>query len=175
MRPARARLVEKAPCARRAGNEADGDAHAFTILTETVYRTLEYLRGATGDDCRRLRSRGIQHTNQLLHRTSLAIDRERLSKKTGISPDRLLEFVHQCTMLEVSGMDRHLPTIRRMGIHTMKELRAQEPRELHARLVEAIGLAGAPTLSEVEYWISQATALDIVEEPEQAARRRVAT
>jgi hypothetical protein len=132
-----------------------------------MYRTLEYLRGISDDDVRRLRSRGVEHTNQLLHRTSLGIDRERLSKRTGISPDRLLEFAHQCTLLEVSGMDRYLPVIRRLGINSMKDLRAQEAHELHAKLVDAIGLAGAPTLSDVQYWISQATALDIVEEPEE--------
>ena len=82
----------------------------------TVYRTLEYLNGISDDDVRRLRSVGIHHTNQLLHRTSLDIDRRRLSKKTGISADRLLEFVHQCTLLEVSGMDRWLPLMRRLGI-----------------------------------------------------------
>ena len=134
-----------------------------------MYRTLEYLRGIADDDVRRLRSRGIQHTNQLLHRTSLGIDRERLSKKTGISPDRLLEFAHQCTLLEVSGMERCLPVIRRLGINSMKELRAQDAHELRSKLVEAIGLAGAPTLSDVQYWISQSTALDIVEEPEERA------
>jgi hypothetical protein len=134
-----------------------------------MYRTLEYLRGIAEDDVRRLRSRGIQHTNQLLHRTSLAIDRERLSKKTGISTDRLLEFAHQCTLLEVSGMDRFLPVIRRLGIDSMKALRAHDARELHAKLVDAIGLAGAPSFSDVQYWISQATALDIVEEPEEKA------
>ncbi|HEV2036652.1 MAG TPA: DUF4332 domain-containing protein [Candidatus Dormibacteraeota bacterium] len=133
----------------------------------SMYRTLEYLRGISEDDVRRLRTRGIQHTNQLLHRTSLAIDRERLSKKTGISPDRLLQFAHQCTLLEVSGMDRFLPVIRRLGIDSMKALRAQDAQELHAKLVDAIGLAGAPSLSDVQYWISQATALDIVEEPEE--------
>lgn len=132
-----------------------------------MYRTLEYLRGISDGDVRRLRSRGIQHTNQLLHRTSLAIDRKRLAKKTGISPDRLLEFAHQCTLLEVSGMDRVLPVIRRLGIDSMKALRAQDAQELHAKLVDAIGLAGAPSLSDVQYWISQATALDIVEEPEE--------
>jgi hypothetical protein len=132
-----------------------------------MYRTLEYLRGISDDDVRRLRSRGVQHTNQLLHRTSLGIDRERLSKKTGISPDRLLEFAHQCTLLEVSGMERYLPVIRRLGINTMKDLRAQEAHELHGKLGDAIGLAGAPSLSDVQYWISQATALDIVEEPEE--------
>ena len=132
-----------------------------------MYRTLEYLRGISDDDVRRLRSRGIRHTNQLLHRTSLGIDRERLSKKTGISPQRLLEFAHQCTMLEVSGMERQLPVVRRFGIETMKGLRAQDAAALHAKLAEAVGLAGAPSLSDVQYWISQATALDIVEEPEE--------
>jgi hypothetical protein len=133
-----------------------------------VYRTLEYLRGISDDDVRRLRARGIQHTNQLLHRTSLGIDRDRLSKRTGMSADRLLEFAHQCTLLEVSGMERCLPIIRRLGIKTMDDLRAQDAGDLHAKLVEAVGLAGAPSLSHVQYWISQATALDIIEELEPA-------
>ena len=133
-----------------------------------MYRTLEYLRGISADDVNRLRSRGIHHTNQLLHRTSLAIDRERLSRKSGISAERLLDFAHQCTLLEVSGMERVLPIIRRLGIHSMPELRSQDARALHARVVDAVGLAGAPSFSDVQYWISQATALDIVEVPEAA-------
>lgn len=131
-----------------------------------MYRTLEYLVGVSDDDVHRLRSVGIRHTNQLLHRASLDIDRQRLSKKTGITSNRLLEFVNQCTLLEVSGMDRWLPLVRRLGITSMPDLRAQDARALHARLLEAIGLAGAPTLYDVQYWISQATALDIVESPE---------
>jgi len=131
-----------------------------------VYRTLEYLRGISDDDVKRLRARGIHHTNQLLHRTSLAIDRDRLSKRTGISVARLYEFANQCTLLEVSGMERALPVVRRLGINSMKDLRVQDPKELQALIVDAVGLAGAPSLSDVQYWISQATALDIVEEPE---------
>ncbi|HYM96868.1 MAG TPA: DUF4332 domain-containing protein [Candidatus Sulfotelmatobacter sp.] len=131
-----------------------------------MYRTLEYLPGISDSDVARLRSRGIKHTNQLLHRTSLGVDRQRLAKKTGISEDRLLDFAHQCTMLEVSSMERWLPVVRRLGINSMKDLRGQDARDLHHRLAEAIGLAGAPSLSDVQYWISQATALDIVEVPE---------
>jgi hypothetical protein len=138
-----------------------------------MYRTLEYLSGISDDDVKRLRSRGIHHTNQLLHKTSLMIDRERLARKTGISPDRLLEFAHQCTLLEVSGMERWVPLVRRLGINSMKDLRAQDPKELHGKLVEAIGLAGAPSFTDVQYWISQATALDIVEEPEREAAEPV--
>lgn len=133
-----------------------------------MYRTLEYLPGISEDDVSRLRSRGIHHTNQLLHRTSLGIDRRRLSKKTGISADRLLELAHQCTLLEVSGSERWLPLLRRLGINSMKDLRSQDASRLHAQLTEAIGLAGAPSHGDVQYWISQATALDIVEEPEPA-------
>jgi nucleotidyltransferase/DNA polymerase involved in DNA repair len=133
-----------------------------------VYRTLEYLRGISDSDARRLRAAGIRHTNQLLHRTSIEIDRERLSKRTGISVARLLEFAHQCTLMEVSGMERHRQTVRRFGIETIRDLRAQDADDLHSKLVDAIGLAGAPSRSDVQYWISQATALDIIEEPEPA-------
>ena len=131
-----------------------------------MYRTLEYLNGISDDDVSRLHAVGIRHTNQLLHRASLEIDRKRLERKTGITRERLFEFVNQCTLLEVSGMDRWIPLVRRLGIESMKDLRAQDAKELHAKLLEAIGLAGAPGLSDVEYWISQATALDIIEEPE---------
>ena len=72
-------------------------------------------------------------------------------------------------------MDHWLSITRRLGINSMKELRAQEAPAFHDRLVEAIGLAGAPSLSEVQYWISQATALDIVEEPEPVKRIPVIT
>jgi hypothetical protein len=131
-----------------------------------MYRTLEYLNGISDDDVRRLRAAGIRHTNQLLHRASLDIDRNRLQKRTGITRERLFELVNQCTILEVSGMERWIPLVRRLGIGAMKDLRAQDAKELHAKLLEAIGLAGAPTLSDVQYWISQASGLDIVEEPE---------
>jgi len=140
-----------------------------------MYRTLEYLPGISDSDVSRLRSAGIKHTNHLLHRTTLVTDRQRLSKKTGISPARLLGFAHQCTMLEVSGMDRFLPVMRRFGIETMPDLRAQEAAQLHTRLVDAFGLAGAPGLSDVQYWISQATALDIIEEPDEKAPLAVVT
>ena len=135
-----------------------------------MYRTLEYLSGISDNDVRRLRAVGIHHTNQFLHRASLDIDRKRLSKKTGISTDRLLEFAHQCTLLEVSGMERWVALVRRLGINSMKDLRAQDAAEFHSKLVEAIGLAGAPRVTDVQYWISQAGPLDIVEEPEPEKR-----
>lgn len=131
-----------------------------------MYRTLEYLNGISDSDVARLRTVGIHHTNQLLHRATLDIDRQRLAKKTGISAARLFELVNQCTLLEVSGMERWVSLVRRYGITSMPDLRAQDAKALHAKLVEAIGLAGAPRFTDVQYWIAQASGLDIVEEPE---------
>jgi hypothetical protein len=132
-------------------------------------KTLEYLRGITADEVRRLRERGILHTNHLLHAATLEIDRKTLQRRTGISPERLLEFAHQCALLEVSGMERYLPIVRRLGIDGLKTLKKQDAEELHAKLLEAVGLAGAPRLSDVQYWISQARAIDMIEEAEPAA------
>jgi len=131
-------------------------------------KTLEYLRGVSAEDCRKLRARGIRHTNQLLHATTLDIDRQTLSSRTGISADRLLEFGKQCALLEISGMERFLPIIRRLGITSLKILKVADPADLHAKVVEAVGMAGAPSLTMVQYWISQARTSDILEEPEAA-------
>lgn len=132
-------------------------------------KTLEYLRGISAEDCSKLRSRGIRHTNQLLHAVTLDIDRHRLSARTGISPERLLEFGHQCALLEISGMERFQPIVRRLGITSLKILKEADPEELHASVVDSVGMAGAPSLSMVQYWISQARTCDTMEEPEAAS------
>ena len=132
-------------------------------------KTLEYLRGISAEDCRKLRERGIRHTNQLLHAVTLDIDRQRLSRRTGISADRLLELGHQCALLEISGMERYVPIVRRLGITSLKILKRTEPDELHDRVIDAVGLAGAPSRSMVQYWIGQARTCDTLEEPEEAA------
>jgi hypothetical protein len=131
-------------------------------------KTLEYLPGICPEDSRRLRQRGIWHTNLLLHATTLDVDRRRLSSRTGISAERLLELGRQCALLEISGIERFLPVVRRLGITSLKVLKRADPVELHAKVVDAVGLAGAPPLTMVEYWISQARTCDTLEEPEAA-------
>ncbi len=127
-------------------------------------KALAHLRGITPDDVRRLNARGIRHTNQLLHACTLEIDRNRLSERTGISPERLLEFAHQCALLEISSLERWLPVVRRLGVTDLKILKQQDAEDLHRRIVEAVGLAGAPTPQTVQYWIGQARSIDMIEE-----------
>lgn len=135
-------------------------------------KALEHLQGISADDCRRLRQQRILHTNQFLHAATLDIDRSRLSAKTGISPERLLELANQCALLEVSGLDRYVAVVRRLGVTNLKQLAAREPHELLDELVAALGWGQSPTLSDVQYWISQARLIDVME-PEEPSRRRV--
>ncbi len=134
-------------------------------------KTLEYLRGISADDCRRLRAMGIRHTNQLLHLVTLEIDRRRLSAKAGISADRLLEFGHQCALLEISGLEHHLAVTRRLGIVALQDLRRADAGRLREALMEAVGPDAAPTVAMVQYWISQARMCDCIEIPITSAAR----
>ena len=131
-----------------------------------MLRALEHLRGITPDECAHLRGRGIRNTNQLLHVATLEIDRETIARRTGIPAPRLLEFANQCALLEVSGIEAYLPVLRRLGITSQKALKRQEAPELYGRLVEAIGFGSAPAPSQVEYWISQARSIDMIEDAE---------
>src|SRR3984893_2426579 len=96
-------------------------------------KTLEYLRGISPEDCRRLRARGIRHSNQLLHATTLEIDRQRLSAKTGISEARLYEVGRQWAMLEISGMDPSLPVVRRLAFPGLSQRRGRSRRSCTPR------------------------------------------
>ena len=135
-----------------------------------MLRALEHLRGITPDECRRLRNRGIRNTNQLLHATTLEIDRDTIAQRTGISAPRLLEFANQCAMLEVSGVEAYLPVLRRLGITIQKALKRQDAAELYQRVVEAVGFGAAPAPTQVEYWVSQARSIDVIEEPDAEAQ-----
>jgi hypothetical protein len=65
-------------------------------------------------------------------------------------------------------MERYLPVIRRLGITSLKALKRADFEDLHARVVDAVGLAGAPSRSMVQYWIGQARTCDTMEEPDAA-------
>src|SRR5207248_10175443 len=156
---------------RGCGRSAQGTLGQGPILffrPEMAMKTLEYLRGITAEECTRLRDRGIRHSNQLLHACTLHFDRDRISRKTGISTERLLYFAHECALLEISGMERFLPVLRRFGVTDLKILKKQDPADLQARLQEVIGV-GTPTLPMVQYWVSQARTCDMIEEYEPAA------
>ena len=135
-------------------------------------KRLEYLHGITEEECDRLRRLGVRHTNQLVHATTLVIDRERIARKTGIPVERLYALGQQASLMEISGLQRWLRVVMRLGVSTLRQLAKTDPADLHRRLVEAVGVT-APTLSDVEYWVSQAPYIDVVEDPEERVQDRI--
>src|ERR1700730_5650964 len=126
-----------------------------------MMKRLEYLNGIADDECERLRSLGVRHTNQLIHATTLVIDRERIERRTGIPEERLYALGQQASLMEVSGLQRHLRVVMRLGVSTLRQLAETDPTELHRQLVDAIGI-GAPTTSDVQYWVRQARYVNVV-------------
>lgn len=138
-----------------------------------MMKRLEYLRGITDEECEALRGLGVRHTNQLIHATTLVIDRERIQRRAGIPVERLYALGQQASLMEISGLERHLALVMRLGISTLRQLATADPEGLHRRLVDAIGLGGAPSVSDVQYWISQARYIDVVEDAEETTKTRV--
>ena len=135
---------------------------------------LERLRGIAEDECRRLRSLAVFHTNQLVHVTTLVEDRRRLSRRTGIPEERLLALGRQAALIEVSGLERHRRVVMRLGVASLKDLRDQDPEAFQKRILDAVGQGQAPSVSEVQYWISQARQIDVLEEPDDDQLRAAA-
>ena len=138
-----------------------------------MMKRLEYLRGITDEECEALRRLGVRHTNQLIHATTLVIDRNRIEKRVGIPAERLYALGQQASLMEISGLERFLPLVMRLGISTLRQLGAADAEELHRRVVNAVGLVSAPGLSDVQYWISQARCIDVVEDAEEPTETRV--
>jgi len=87
-----------------------------------MMKRLEYLRGITEEECEALRGLGVRHSNQLLHATTLVIDRERIQRRAGIPVERLYVLGQQAALMEISGLERHLPLVMRLGITTLRQL-----------------------------------------------------
>jgi hypothetical protein len=137
-----------------------------------MMKPLEYLDGITEEECDRLRRLGVRHTNQLIHATTLVIDRERIARRAGIPVERLYVLGQQASLMEISGLRRHLRVVMKLGVSTLRQLGAADPADLHQLLVETLGVS-APSPSDVEYWVSQARCIDVVEDPEETVQTRI--
>ena len=142
------------------------------LFGKRMMKRLEYLHGITGEECDSLRALGVRHTNQLIHATTLVIDRERIERRVGIPEERLYALGQQASLMEISGLQRHLRVVMRLGVSTLKQLAEADSGRLHGQLLDAVGI-GAPTVSEVQYWVSQARYIDVVEDPPETTAGRI--
>src|SRR5437764_8666179 len=103
-----------------------------------MMKRLEYLDGITEEECDRLRRLGVRHTNQLIHATTLVIDRERIARRAGIPVERLYALGQQASLMEISGLQRYLRVLMRLGLSTLRQLAATDSADFHRRLVDTL-------------------------------------
>lgn len=109
----------------------------------------------------RMQGVGIRTTGELLEACATPEGRERVAKKTGVPPERLLAWARLADLMRVSGVGRQFAELLdAIGVHTVRELQTRDPDAL----AEALGstnnrlrLAGtSPPRSAVNDWIVQA-------------------
>ena len=122
------------------------------------------LRGISLEVRRRLKRQGISYTHQLLREAGSTEQRRRLAERSRIDEFALLRLVRRADLARVKGVGAIFADMLEMiGVDQVATLAEQDPIDLRARLYQlnaAERLARrAPTLEEVQQWITQARAL----------------
>jgi len=130
---------------------------------------LKEFRGVDPEYLRRLESVGIQNVKEMLDSGRTLLERKRLSAKTGIPLDVILEFVKLSDLARIRGVK----SIRARlyydaGVDSVEKLANRNPKELRAMLIEFVEKTGfdgvAPLLKEAEFTVAEAKRLpEIVE------------
>jgi predicted flap endonuclease-1-like 5' DNA nuclease len=121
------------------------------------------IRGIQTSTAEKLVAEGIKTSEELLTQGRTPEGRRKLAAKVGADPKEILELVNRADLARVRGIGEvysHL--LEQAGVDTVVELATRVPENLHARLVEqaqAGDARRAPTLAQVEDWVTQAKAL----------------
>src|SRR3981081_4101909 len=100
-----------------------------------MMKRLEYLHSITDKEGELLRALGWRPTTEPVPATTRVIDRERIERRCGIPEERLYALGQQASLMEISGLQRHLRVVMRLGVSTLRPLAPTHPRDLHRQLV----------------------------------------
>jgi predicted flap endonuclease-1-like 5' DNA nuclease len=109
----------------------------------------------------KLKSMGINTTEELLDKCGTKKGRVKASEKTGISEKLILEWVNHADLFRIKGVGEEFSDLlEEAGVDTVVELAQRNPDNLHAKLLEvneAKNLVNrTPWLSSVKSWVEQA-------------------
>jgi predicted flap endonuclease-1-like 5' DNA nuclease len=128
------------------------------------------LRGISLEVRRKLKRQGISYTHQLLREAGSTEQRRRLAERSRIDEVALLRLVRRADLARVKGVGAIFADMLEMiGVDQVATLAEQDPLDLRARLYQLNAVERlarrAPTLDEVQQWISQARALPRLVDP----------
>jgi predicted flap endonuclease-1-like 5' DNA nuclease len=114
----------------------------------------------------KLRSAGVNSTDQLLEKGCDKKGRSELAEATGLDVFLILTWVNMADLFRVKGIGgEYAELLKKSGVDTVKELRNRNPENLLAKMTE-INSAGRqlvralPSLQAVQSWINHAKELD---------------
>jgi predicted flap endonuclease-1-like 5' DNA nuclease len=111
-----------------------------------------------------LEGAGVATVEALLDTAGSASGRQALAEKTGVTPQRVLEWVNRADLMRIKGVgSEYSDLLEAAGVDTVKELATRRPDNLHAKL-EEVNTAKSlvrrtPTAAEVEKWVAEAKTL----------------
>ncbi|MGH2632338.1 MAG: DUF4332 domain-containing protein [Tepidiformaceae bacterium] len=111
-----------------------------------------------------LKTAGIATVEALLKDGGSAAGRKALAEKTGLTTQRILEWVNRADLARINGVgSEYADLLENAGVDTIKELATRRADNLHAKMTEINEakklVRRAPTLSEVEKWVAEAKTL----------------
>jgi predicted flap endonuclease-1-like 5' DNA nuclease len=125
---------------------------------------LEDIEGIGPEYARKLKSAGIDTTDELLKAGATPKGRDEIAAKSGISGTLILEWVNHADLYRINGVgSEYADLLEEAGVDTVPELAQRNPQNL-AEKIEQINekkklVRRAPTAAEIDGWIKQAASL----------------
>lgn len=111
-----------------------------------------------------LHGAGINTVEALLEKGGSAAGRKALAEATGLSTERLLEWVNRADLMRIKGVgSEYADLLEASGVDTVKELAQRRADNLTAKMTEVNEakklVRRLPTQAEVEKWVAEAKTL----------------
>jgi predicted flap endonuclease-1-like 5' DNA nuclease len=111
-----------------------------------------------------LHDAGVPTIEALLESAASPQGRQELAAKTGVSPQRVLEWVNRADLMRINGVGSEFSDLlEHAGVDTVKELARSRADNLHAKLEEINDakhlVRRTPSTKEVERWVQEAKTL----------------
>jgi predicted flap endonuclease-1-like 5' DNA nuclease len=126
---------------------------------------IEEIEGIGSEYAEKLREVDIQTTDDLLRRCGDKKGREGVSKETGISEKRILDWVNRSDLMRINGVgEEYSDLLEEAGVDTVKELatrnaenlaQAMEEKNASRKLVDR-----TPSAEVVQKWIDEAKGME---------------
>lgn len=111
-----------------------------------------------------LQEAGVKTVEALLEKGGAASGRKALAEATGVSAEKILEWVNRADLMRIKGVgSEYADLLEAAGVDTVKELAQRRADNLTAKMAElneAKSLVRrVPTENEVEKWVAEAKTL----------------